>query len=255
MSYQTIEVTVADHVLTATMRRPARKNTLGDLSLEELHSALDEAECSSAIRALVLQGSDGVFSAGMDLEEASDELDDGGRAGRARFFRLLRRFSESRCLVVCAVDGRADGGGVGLVAACDFVFASERSRFALPEALWGLRPTSVLPFLVRRVGFQLAYTMTLSTLPIDARKAERAGLVDELAEPPYSALQRLLARVARLPPDSIASTKRALAPLSPIGADTEAAVLRELDELFASAQVQRTLAAYSGPDRRLPWER
>ncbi len=255
MPYDTLEVSASERVLTATLHRPERGNALDDLMLEELHEVLDEAEASPTVQALVLQGGDGVFCAGLDLEAAAGEVGDAGRASRARFFRLLRRFTESPRLVITVIDGRADGGGVGLVAASDFAFASERSRFALPEALWGLRPTSVLPFLLRRCGFRLAYTMTLSTLPIDARRAERAGLIDELCDPPQQALQRLLARVSRLAPGTLAMCKRALAPLAPIDADTEAAVRRELDELFTSEEVQRALSAYSGPTRRLPWER
>jgi polyketide biosynthesis enoyl-CoA hydratase PksH len=254
MTYSTLSVTTTAHALMVTLHRPERQNALNDAMLEELHAALDSAENTPGCRAFVMQGGGGTFCTGMDLEEAAQEVSGGSWKTRARFFRLLRRFTTSPRLVVSVVDGRSEGGGVGLVAASDFVFASERARFSLPEALWGLRPASVLPFLIRRTGFQLAYSMTLSTLPIDARKAEHGGLVDTVAEDPRVPLQRLLARAAKLDPATINGCKRALRELAPISDEDEAAALRELDDLFASAFVQRAFAALSGPIRRFPWE-
>jgi polyketide biosynthesis enoyl-CoA hydratase PksH len=256
MAYQTLLAAMSPHTLTVTLNRPARHNALNDAMLGELHAALDAAERSPDCRMFVVQGGGGVFCTGMDLAEAAGEL---GTAGptpdRAQFFRLLRRFTASPRVVVSIVDGRAEAGGVGLAAASDFVFASERASFGLPEALWGLLPSSVLPFLVRRTGSRIAYSMTLSTLPIDARKAEQVGLVDVAAGDPTLPLQRLASRVTRLDPATIAAAKRAFGRLTPISDEIEAAALRELDELFASGPVRRALAELAGPRGSLPWER
>lgn len=254
MTYHTLAVAATAHAIVATLHRPHRHNAMNDVMLEELHAALDSAEQTQGCRAFVLQSSGGTFCTGMDLEEAAQEVGGGSWKTRARFFRLLRRFTTSPRIVISVVEGRAEGGGVGLAAASDFVFAAESARFSLPEALWGLRPASVIPFLVRRTGFQLAYSMTLSTLPIDARKAERSGLADAVAEDPQALLQRLLARVAKIDPATLHGCKRAFRERTPISDEDEAAALRELDDLFASAFVQRAFAALSGPIRRFPWE-
>lgn len=250
MACQTIHAAPSAHALTVTLDRPSRQNALSDAMIAELHDALDAAERSS--RLFVIRGSDGVFCGGMDLEDAAG---DGSKHRGAEFFRLLRRFTTTSCIVVSLVDGRADGGGVGLAAASDFVFASERSRFGLPEALWGLLPCALLPFLLRRVGFQAAYAMTLSTLPMTARKAEQIGLVDEVADDPASPLQRLASRVTKLEGSTIAAAKGYFVRLAPITAETETAALDELDGLFDSAFVQQAIAGFTGPRRSFPWER
>jgi polyketide biosynthesis enoyl-CoA hydratase PksH len=255
MPYETLLATISPHALTVTMNRPSRQNALNDTMLCELHAALDAAERAPGCRMFVLQGTSGLFCTGMDLEEAAGELPGDAGEDRARFFQLLRRFTTSPRVVVSIVDGRAEAGGVGLAAASDFVFASERARFGLPEALWGLLPSSVLPFLLRRTGVRVAFGMTLSTLPLDARKAEHVGLVDAVADDPASLLQRLAARVTKLDPSTIAAAKRSFGRLAPISYEVEAAALRELDELFASPFVRRSLAELTGPRRSFPWER
>lgn len=255
MTSETIRMATSPYALTVTLHRPSRHNALNDTMIRELHAALDAAERAPDCRMFVLQGAGGVFCTGMDLEDAASELGSGATHRAAPFFQLLRRFTTSPRVVVSIIDGRVEGGGVGLAAASDFAFASERARFGLPEALWGLLPSSVLPFLLRRTGLRTAYAMTLSTLPIDARKAEQAGLVDAIDDEPARPLQQLAARVTKLDPATIVAAKRSFARLAPISEEVEAAALRELDELFASPFVQRAIARFIGPERSFPWER
>lgn len=254
MAWQTILAAASAHTLTVTLDRPSRRNALNDSMIAELHAALDDAERSTQCRLLVIHGANGVFCTGMDLEDAAAELDASTHRGAA-FFQLLRRFTASSRVVVSIVDGRVEGGGVGLVAASDFAFATERSRFGLPEALWGLLPCSVLPFLLRRVGFQRAYAMTLSTLPVSAREAKKIGLIDEIADDPTVPLQRLASRVTKLDETTVLAAKRYFARLSPITDEVETTALNELDALFASSFVQQAIAGFTGPRRSLPWER
>ena len=91
-------------------------------------------------------------------------------------------------------------GGVGLVAACDLAVAGPAATFTLSETLWGLLPAMVMPFLVRRVGPQRAFRLTLSAETIDASEAHRIGMVDELAENPEVKLRALERRLSRLHP-------------------------------------------------------
>ena len=255
MGYDTILAATSSHALTVTLNRPSRQNALNDTMLDELHAALDAAERSPGCRMFVLQGARGVFCTGMDLEDVAGELKAGSTKRGAQFFRLLRRFTASSRVVVSIVDGRTEGGGVGLAAASDFVFASERARFGLPEALWGLLPSSVLPFLLRRTSFRTAYAMTLSTLPIDALRAEQAGLVDAVADDPAIPLQRLTSRMTKIDEATIVAAKRSFDRVAPISDEMEATALRELDDMFASAFVQQAIVEFNGPRRSFPWER
>ncbi|NUR28322.1 MAG: enoyl-CoA hydratase, partial [Catenulispora sp.] len=125
--------------------------------------------------------------AGSGAGGADGVLDEDARRTGGAFFDLLTRFTQAPVIVAAAVDGRVAGGGVGLVAACDFVVATEASTFGLPEALWGLLPCCVLPFLIRRVGFQRAHAMALTTRPVAGAEAAAWGLVDETGPDPAAA--------------------------------------------------------------------
>lgn len=239
-------------VLTVTLNRPAQHNSLTQGLLEEIHAALDRAERAPDCRLVVLEGSDGVFCSGMDFEEAAAPAW-GSRSGEA-FLGLLKRFTSIPRVVVSKVDGRVAGGGVGLAAASDFVYATERSQFSLPEALWGLLPCCVLPFLIRRVGFQKAYSMALSTLPVGAAQAERIHLVDQLCEPPDEAIRKLSFRLSKLEEATIRELKRYCARLWTLSEETENAALDQLARLMSSTVVQRNLADFVQRGT-FPWER
>jgi enoyl-CoA hydratase/carnithine racemase len=93
------------------------------------------------------------------------------------------------------VDGPAQGGGVGVAAAADFVLASERSSFALPEVLFGLIPAMVLPVLLERIRPQLARRWALTAESQGPSEALAAGLVDRVV--PSAELERAERRVVR----------------------------------------------------------
>lgn len=98
--------------------------------------------------------------------------------------------------VIASVDGAAIGGGLGLAAATDWVVATTRARFGLPEARYGLAPAMVLAILADRMPEQKARALALTLESIDAETALRIGLVDELVAP--EDLERTLARRARV---------------------------------------------------------
>jgi polyketide biosynthesis enoyl-CoA hydratase PksH len=249
---ETIRVAEDAGLLRVTLRRPERQNSIDDALLSDLDGALDAAERSAGCRVVLLEGEGGVFSAGMDMREAARQPPD-ERAGGA-FLRLLERFTTVPRAIISCVDGRVMGGGVGLAAASDFVFATERSQFGLPEALWGLLPCCVLPFLVRRVGFQKAYAMTLSTQPVGAREAERFHLVDHVTNEPELLMRRLLFRISKLDPRTIGDLKRYCKRMWFPPDETEAFALEEFGRLMASPLVRRRISDYA-TSQKLPWER
>jgi polyketide biosynthesis enoyl-CoA hydratase PksH len=109
---------------------------------------------------------------------------------------------------VAHVRGKTNAGGVGFVAACDIVVADDSAVFSLSELLFGLMPACVLPFLIRRVGFQRAHYMTLMTQPFTVQQAERWGLVDAFEANSENLLRRHLLRLRRLSKTGIERYKR-----------------------------------------------
>jgi polyketide biosynthesis enoyl-CoA hydratase PksH len=263
MPYQTISVQPGRHAMRLTLDRPDRQNSIDDAVIAEIHRALDEAERDPNCRLVLLTGRDGVFSTGMDMAAAAGSAEQPGAAARvggaaeqggAAFFGLLKRFSTLPRAVVSTVDGRVAGGGVGLVAASDFVYATEQSTFSLPEALWGLLPCCVLPFLIRRVGFQRAYTMTMSTQPVGAREAARSHLVDEVTDDPAALVRRLAYRLTKLDASVIADMKQYFRRLWILSDEVERTAVDEFGRLMSSPAVRDRIADYAA-NQRFPWER
>ncbi|MEU6153496.1 enoyl-CoA hydratase-related protein [Actinosynnema sp. NPDC047251] len=251
MAPRTITVAGEPGLTRITLARPDQGNGIDDVVIGELHAALDAAERDTERPVVVLCGRDGVFSDGMNFAAAADnDASDGGAA----FFDLLRRFTTVPRVVVAQVDGKVAGGGVGLVAAADLVHATERSTFALPEALWGLLPCCVLPFLVRRIGFQKAYAATLSTQAVSAREAHRVHLVDELTERPEVALRQLVFRLTRLDPAVVGDAKRYFGGFSGIDDGAKARAVGEFSRLMSSPAVRGRISAFVHHGR-YPWER
>jgi polyketide biosynthesis enoyl-CoA hydratase PksH len=241
-------------VVRLILRRPEHRNSLNQAILRDFHRLLDQAEARPECRLVVLEGEGEVFCSGMDFEEAAvSSAVPSGADGGELFLSLLKRFTETPRVVVAKVQGRVTGGGVGLVAASDFVFASEHSQFGLPEALWGLLPCCVLPFLIRRVGFQKAYTMTLSTHSISAREACECRLVDELCDDPDTAVRKLAFRLNRIDPQTLVALKRHFGKLWSLSPEAEETALTELSRLMASRLVRHNLTEYV-TRRRFPWE-
>ena len=82
--------------------------------------------------------------------------------------------------LLASVDGRAIGGGMGIACACDWVVATERATFALPELLWGLMPAIIWPVLTDRMAPHVVRQWTLAAHSRSAVEAHAAGLVDDL---------------------------------------------------------------------------
>ena len=173
-----------------------------------LDAAVAEAEAGDECRAVVLEGTDGVFCEGLDLRAVVDGVPDA--AGHVHAFAaLLGRLRRSPRPVVAVVDGAALGGGVGLAAAADLVVATARATFALPEVALGLVPAVVLPVLHERLGPRRARWLAL-TSGIDARRAVELGLADTLVEDPAlleRTLRPILRHLLRARPEAVAALK------------------------------------------------
>jgi enoyl-CoA hydratase len=169
-------------VAALTIANEERRNALSDPVLAELATTLIELDRDPEARAIVLAGSAKVFASGADVRallgcRPLDAYD----GDRARHWETIRRI---RTPLVAAVSGLCLGGGCELAMIADIVVASETSRFGLPETILGLIPgaggTQMLP---RAVGKALAMDMILTGRLLDAREAERAGLVSRVTGP------------------------------------------------------------------------
>lgn len=228
-------------VLFATLHQPRTRNALSPEVVAELAEVIGLAESDTAVRALVLRGSDGFFCAGGNVGNFQSRLDagaDGGEdpvAARNREFgRFMQRLAALPVPVIAAVEGAAMGGGMGLACGADIVLATRGARFALSETSLGIIPAQIAPFVVARVGHRIARRLGLSGERVDGDTALRLGLVDELAAD-GAALDELLAqwlsRIGACGPQA----NRALKPLlHRCGHQDEASLLDDAARQFAA---------------------
>ena len=137
--------------LTLTLDDARRQNALSVEMIESIDHALEGAPHDLA--ALVIQGANGVFSAGADLKSLAEALakplacgeTDALQTLNAAGGRFFARFAALPFMTIAVVDGAAVGGGMGLAAASDVVIATPRARFALTETSLGIPPAQIAP--------------------------------------------------------------------------------------------------------------
>ncbi|MFS8198376.1 crotonase/enoyl-CoA hydratase family protein [Streptomyces sp. CWNU-52B] len=187
-----VRLEVRDGVGVVVIDRPEVRNAVDRPTAELVAAALDELDARDDLRAGVLTGSGGVFSAGMDLKAFSrtGERPLTSRGG----FGIVERPPATP--LIAAVEGSALGGGFEIALACDLIVAAEDARFGLPEVTRGLVAAAggVLR-LPRRLPRNVAMEMVLLGAPVPAARLAAFGLVNRVV-PPGQALDEAL-RLAR----------------------------------------------------------
>ncbi|MDX3748289.1 crotonase/enoyl-CoA hydratase family protein [Streptomyces sp. AK08-02] len=166
-------------VQVITINRPAVKNALDAGVAAGVAAAVDELDESDDLRAAVLTGAGGTFSAGMDLKAwlrgESPAIEGRGLCGIT--------LTPPRKPLVAAVEGWALAGGFELLLACDLVVASRTARLGVPEVRRSLvaRAGAAL-HLPRRIPYAVALELLLTGEPISAVRAAEVGLVNRLTD-------------------------------------------------------------------------
>ena len=214
-SYQTITYATRNGYACLTLNRPQALNAIDPQMLDELGDAIRAAQTDEQVTALILTGAgERAFSAGMDLRAFQGRSQGATplalRAARPRAAtHPLALMSKP---VIAAVNGLAFGGGLELCLLCDIVIAAEHATFAAAEVSRGLIPgngaTQRLP---RKIGLTHALEMLLTGLPVDAPKALRTGLVNDVV--PAAALlataEKMAAAIAANGPVALRMVKEA----------------------------------------------
>lgn len=210
MSYQTIQARFQEPVCFLRFNRP----TINDLFIEECHHVL--AMCRESTTVVVLEGLPEVFCLGADFHGLHAKMT-GGQQNEYNpepLYDLWLKLATGPYITVSHVRGKANAGGVGFVAASDIVLADQTAQFSLSELLFGLFPACVLPFLIRRMGFQKANYMSLMTHPISVQQAHSWGLVDACDSQSDSLLRKHLLRLRRISKMGITRYKSYLSQLN-----------------------------------------
>ncbi|MEV4764680.1 enoyl-CoA hydratase/isomerase family protein [Micromonospora chokoriensis] len=201
----TVEVT--GPVATVVIHNPARRNAMTAAMWRQLPELLDRLEPDPDVRALVLTGSGDAFCAGADLGDLAELLDAGDASIAVDAEERLARFAKP---TVAAIRGACVGGGAQLAVACDLRIAAEDARFGVPPARLGLvYPAPTTRRLARLVGPSAAKHLLFTAELIDAERALRVGLVDEVvpADRLAGRVDELTSTIAQRSPVSVAAAK------------------------------------------------
>ncbi|PCJ07169.1 MAG: enoyl-CoA hydratase [Rhodobacteraceae bacterium] len=180
MAFETIIVEVQDHVSLIKLNRPDALNALNTLLLQELCTALEEADANDKVRCIVLTGSEKAFAAGADIKEMS-EMSFVDVFTCNLFADVNTRISAIRKPIIAAVSGYALGGGCEVAMMCDFIIAADTAKFGQPEINLGvIAGMGGSQRLTRFVGKSKSMDMNLTGRFMGAEEAERSGLVSRV---------------------------------------------------------------------------
>jgi enoyl-CoA hydratase/carnithine racemase len=207
----TDSVIVSDEGAVRIIRfnRPEKKNALTQPMYAAITGALREAQANVAIRAVILTGGSGAFSAGADIGEFLESAQSGGL--RPHTLEFLKVLAHNEKPLVAAVGGLAVGIGVTMLFHCDYVVAGANATFTTPFLKLALIPEAASSLLApMRMGYARAFSMLVMGRPLSAEQAKEAGIVNEVVDAAQVEATALKAaqEIAALPAGAVAVSRR-----------------------------------------------
>jgi methylglutaconyl-CoA hydratase len=251
MSYQTLDISIADKVAAVTLNRPELRNAFNELAIAELALAFDELGQNDLVHVVVLAANGPAFCAGADLnwmKKMAAYTQDENEADALLLADMLRTIYLCPKPVVAKVQGDCYAGGMGLVAACDIVVASEAANFCLSEVKLGLIPATISPYVIKAMGENAARRYFISAERFSALEAHRIGLVHEVVVP--EALDTTLAAIVKAlasnSPHAVREAKKLVREIAgkPVTDDLVADTANRIAEIRASEEGREGVASF-----------
>jgi len=205
-------VEIAHGIARVTFSHPKSNSLPGEL-LGDLAREFQSLAKASDVRVIVLQSEGGsTFCAGASFDEfKAIRSPTDGREFFSGFARLILAIIRCPQFVLCRVHGKAAGGGIGMIAACDYVFALETAAIRLSELALGIGPFIVGPVIERRVGTGAFAGMAIDTEWRDAAWCERHSLFSRIFDTTHAmdaVLNATATRLANSNPNAMARMKK-----------------------------------------------
>lgn len=203
------------HVVVVTLNRPEVRNALNTAMMTELRNLFQQLYIDQhGVRSVIVTGAgEKAFCAGGDLKQRNQMTDQEWMHQHAILEQAIEAILACPIPVIAAVNGDCMGGGLEVALCCDFIYASEHARFALPEGKLGIMPggcgTQNLP---RAVGERRAKELIMTGRIFSADKACQWQLVNEVVGQ-ANVLEAVLSvadEIARLAPLSVQQIKRSV---------------------------------------------
>lgn len=215
-TYEALAVEVKDNVAQVTLLGPGKGNAMGPAFWKELPEVFGDLDADPEVRAIVLNGSGNNFCYGLDLLAMGGSLpstggdSDGSAQPRAKFHTHLKRLqaaitavADCRTPTIAAVHGWCIGGGVDLISAVDIRYASADAKFSVREVKLAIvadvGSLARLPYIL---SDGVLRELALTGKDIDAARAEKIGLVNEVLPDAEAALAAAHATAAQIAANS-----------------------------------------------------
>ena len=221
MGYETIILEKDDGIAKLILNRPRKYNAVNTTMMRELQPALQEVSQDDEVKVLTITGAGSAFCSGADVAMIRGLFEDASREeillrDKLRliepFYSIVMQISNLAKPVIAAVNGVAAGGGLVLAMVADIRIASDRAGFSQVFARRGLPDGASTFFLPKLVGLGKACELAFTGKIIDAREAERIGLVNQIV--PHDELmnttRELAAGIAKGPSIALQLAKQAL---------------------------------------------
>jgi enoyl-CoA hydratase/carnithine racemase len=193
-----------------TFNRPEKRNAFSLAVWRSLPAFLGKAQARSETRVVILRGAGGNFAAGADIEEFDTVFANrtNARAYAADMAAATRAIEAFPIPVIAMIEGLCIGAGVAVALACDLRLAGTNARFAVTPAKLGLMYSLAdTKRLTDAVGFSAAKDLLFTARTIDASRAARIGLIDEVCEKLDLTVAERARSIAGASPWSVAKAK------------------------------------------------
>ncbi|MDP1632217.1 MAG: enoyl-CoA hydratase-related protein [Caulobacter sp.] len=247
----------AEGVLVVTLNRPAAGNSLSTQMAEELLALWTSLATPGDVRVVVLTGAgDRFFCTGADLKERDGMTDAQWRAQHVLFETMRDALVALPIPVIAAVNGAAYGGGAEIALNCDFIYAADTARFALPEVKLGIMPgLGGVQNLSRAAGERRAREILLTGEPFTASQGLDWGVVNAVWNPAGLVTEAVdvAKKIAANAPLSVRNIRRVVRETAVLsGAEAVAVELAAYNELTPTDDRREGVAAW-GEKRKAAW--
>ena len=205
-----VKTELKDGIRVVTINRPEKKNALTQDMYAVMADAVATADDDPQVRAVVITGTEDIFTSGNDLNDfLKASLDEAEQP----VWRFLQAIANTTTPLIAAVNGAGVGVGTTMLLHCDFVYACEEARFHMPFINLALIPEAASSLLLPRcAGHRKAAELLMLGEPFDANEALASGVITAIA-PGNSELEMAMATAAKLaakPPGALRMTKALL---------------------------------------------
>lgn len=208
VDYREIVVAADKNVLRITLSRPPL-NILGLSMLAEIQQAIEEGAKDPSLRAVLFAAEGRTFSAGTDIK---DHLPPNLEKMLGAFHAVFRTIDTLGLPTIARVDGAALGGGCELACLCDWVFATPKSSFALPEIKLAAFPPAAAAFFQATLGYRRTADLVLTGRAVMPEEAAAIGLITKVSATLAidDDIEKVLDRLREMSPIALRTARRAL---------------------------------------------